>query len=67
MAGKERIRKALKKHDIYPVGEINACQIYRSHGGWFLQKFGENALCIGSTIADALEIIKLIAAERSER
>ena len=62
--GEAQIREALKEHDIYPVGEINACQIYKTHEGWQIQKFGEQPWNAGDTIEEALEAIKEIAEGR---
>ena len=59
--GEARLRQALKNHDIYPEGEINACRIYRDHRGWTIQKFGKGGWVAGATIAEALEAIEAIA------
>lgn len=64
MNGQERIRQALIDNDIYPIGEINACTIYKNWEGWHIQKFGEVGWKAGATIEEALKAIKDIAESR---
>lgn len=64
MKAEQQIRAEMKRLDIYPVGEINACQIYKNWEGWHIQKFGETAWNAGASLAETLEALRDIAESR---
>jgi len=66
MTGEEKIRKTLVDLDIYPIGEVNACAIYKQSGQWHIRKFGENDFSIGSTTTEAIETLREMAEARKE-
>ena len=64
MSGKETIRKALADLDIYPIGEVNACQIYKNWAGWHIQRFGEQPWVAGQSVQEVLDALKEIVESR---
>jgi hypothetical protein len=62
----ETIRQALKDYDIYPVGEVNACRIYKNYEGWHIEKFGKPSWNAGRTVEEVLEALKDIVDARAE-
>lgn len=64
MKAADRIREELKRLEIYPVGEANACTIYKNWEGWHIQKFGEQPWVAGANLADVMEALQEIADSR---
>lgn len=64
MNAETKIRKILRDLDIYPVGVINACRIYKSREGWQIEKFGEVPWTAGRNLAEVLENLRELAAEK---
>jgi hypothetical protein len=67
MKAEQRIREEMKRIELHPLGEINACQIYKTWEGWQIAKFGEQPWNAGANLREVLEALKEIADSREER